>query len=101
LARDRMGEKPLYFGWVGGRFGFASELKALSYMPGWVARMAPEAIASFVGTGYVHGAQSAVEGIYRLPAGNVLTMQLQELGTPRGWDWLQARTDRYWSLREA
>lgn len=35
LARDRMGEKPLYFGYVGGMFAFASEVKVLRLLPGF------------------------------------------------------------------
>jgi asparagine synthase (glutamine-hydrolysing) len=101
LARDRMGEKPLYFGWVDGRFGFASELKAMACMRGWTARMAPDAITSFLTCGYVRGPQSAIEGIYRLPPGCVLTLSLQDLRTPRDWDWLAPRIIHYWSLRQA
>lgn len=101
LARDRMGEKPLYFGWVDGRFGFASELKAIACMRGWTARMAPDAIASFLGVGYVRGPQSAVAGIYRLPPGCALTLSLKQLGAPQAWDHLETRMARYWSLREA
>ena len=35
LARDRMGEKPLYYGWAGRAFFFGSELKALRAFPEW------------------------------------------------------------------
>jgi asparagine synthase (glutamine-hydrolysing) len=101
LARDRMGEKPLYFGWIDGRFGFASELKAIACMQGWTARMAPEAIASFLKCGYVRGPQSAIAGIYRLPPGCALTLPLQDLRTPHGWDWVAARIMHYWSLRQS
>jgi asparagine synthase (glutamine-hydrolysing) len=94
LARDRMGEKPLYLGWVGGRFCFASELKAFIRLPGWQARLAPAAIAGFLRAGYVRGAQSAVEGVFRLPPGTVLALPASTLGTPRDWAWLAARLER-------
>ncbi len=101
LARDRMGEKPLYFGWVGGRFAFASGLSALASIPGWTPRMEEAAITSFLGTGYVRGPQSAIAGVYRLPAGSVLTLGLEELRHIRDWAWLAQRLTSYWSLRQA
>ncbi|HET6632008.1 MAG TPA: asparagine synthase (glutamine-hydrolyzing) [Rhodanobacteraceae bacterium] len=100
LARDRMGEKPLYFGWVAGRFAFASELKAFEPLPGWSPRMHAPAITSFLRTGYVHGSESAVAGIFRLPAGCLLRLSLAELQAPRDWTWLSPRVTRYWSLSE-
>lgn len=100
LARDRIGEKPLYFGWIGGRFSFASELKALTAVPGWTARMDSTAIASFLGAGYVRGPQSAIAGVHRLPAGNTLTLGLEELRYARDWAWLAPRLMPYWSLRQ-
>lgn len=101
LARDRMGEKPLYFGRVQGRFCFASELKAMAAMPGWRARMAPDAIASFLGAGYVRGPQSAVEGILRLPPGCALTLGIDDLDNADDWAFVERRIDRFWSLRDA
>ncbi|HET6435315.1 MAG TPA: asparagine synthase (glutamine-hydrolyzing) [Xanthomonadaceae bacterium] len=101
LARDRMGEKPLYFGWVGGRFAFASELKALAALPGWMPRMHPEAVASFLGAGYVRGPQSAIDGVYRLPPAASLALSLADLGARRDWPWLEARIAPYWSLGNA
>jgi len=44
LARDRMGEKPLYYGWANDAFVFASELKALRAMPGWSPELDFDAI---------------------------------------------------------
>jgi len=98
LARDRMGEKPLYFGWVGGRFAFASELKALARLPGWAPRMHIPSVAGFLRTGYVHGFQSAVAGIFRLPPGCLLKLSLDELQQPRDAEWLASRLEPYWSL---
>jgi len=98
LARDRMGEKPLYFGWVAGRFAFASELKAFARLPGWAPRMHVPAVTTFLRTGYVHGFESAVTGIYRLPPGCLLQLSLDELHRPRDDAWLAGQLKPYWSL---
>lgn len=100
VARDRVGEKPLYLGWVGGCFCLASELKAFTGLSGWTAKMAPTAIASFLSSGYVQGPQSAIVGIHRLPAGCFLRVPLLELHKARDWDWIESRLVRFWSLRE-
>lgn len=101
LARDRMGEKPLYFGRVAGRFCFASELKAMTAMPGWQARMAADAIATYLGAGYVRGLQSAVQGILRLPPGCALTLSLDELDRGDDAAFVKSRIEQFWSLRQA
>lgn len=100
LARDRMGEKPLYFGWVRGHFAFASELKAMSKIPGWQPRMESDAISAYLGAGYVRGPKSAIQGIYRLPAASMLTLSTTELRAQQGWDLLSAKFAEYWSLRQ-
>ncbi|MBS0226597.1 MAG: asparagine synthase (glutamine-hydrolyzing) [Proteobacteria bacterium] len=101
LARDRMGEKPLYFGWTRNCFALASELKALTALPDWQPRMHAEAVSGFLRTGYVHGEASAVAGIFRLPPGSALELSLEDMCHPRDWPWLQSRIRRYWSLAEA
>lgn len=98
LARDRMGEKPLYFGWAAGRFAFASELKAFAQLPGWSPRMNEPAITSFLTTGYVRGVESAIAGIFRLPAGCLLQLTLEDMHRQRDWAWLSPRVKTYWSL---
>lgn len=100
LARDRMGEKPLYFGWLGHRFAFASELPALRVVPDWTPHMHEDAIASFLQAGYVRGPQSAIRGVFRLPAATRITLRIDELSTPHDWSWVSARLQPYWSLRE-
>jgi asparagine synthase (glutamine-hydrolysing) len=72
LARDRFGEKPLYFGWVAGSFMFASELKAFRVRPGFdnpINRLALRALAS---RGYVPAPLSIHQGIFKLPPGSIL-----------------------------
>jgi asparagine synthase (glutamine-hydrolysing) len=53
LARDRLGEKPLYYGWAGDAFVFGSELKALRAHPGFRAEVDREALALYLRYAYV------------------------------------------------
>jgi asparagine synthase (glutamine-hydrolysing) len=74
LARDRAGEKPLYYGWSDDAFVFGSELKSLRAHPRWNARIAREALALLVRHGYIAAPYSIYEGVYKLPPGCVLTL---------------------------
>lgn len=75
LARDRMGEKPLYYGWISGDFVFASELKALSAHGSFPPDHDSYALQQFLRYGYIPTPYSAYEGIYKLPAGHTLTVR--------------------------
>jgi len=48
LARDRMGEKPLYYGWINGAFVFGSELKALKAHPEFSNKISPDALSLYL-----------------------------------------------------
>jgi asparagine synthase (glutamine-hydrolysing) len=67
LARDRMGEKPLYYGYVGGAFLFGSELKALKEHPAWSGAIDRDALASFMRDGNVPAPHCIYQGIRKLP----------------------------------
>jgi asparagine synthase (glutamine-hydrolysing) len=67
LARDRMGEKPLYWAIFGGLVLFGSELKALRAHPGCKPALSRGAIAAFLRHGYVPGPFTIYEGVYKLP----------------------------------
>jgi len=67
LARDRMGEKPLYWAIFDGLVLFGSELKALRAHPGWKPSLSRGAIAAFLRHGYVPGPFSIYEDVYKLP----------------------------------
>ncbi|WP_417067889.1 asparagine synthase (glutamine-hydrolyzing) [Niveibacterium terrae] len=101
LARDRMGEKPLYVGRVGGNIVFASELKALCCAPGWKGLLDAAALAELMRFGYIRAPLSIYEQIYKLPAGNLVRFSADEaLASLRLEDFV-ARLHPYWSLERA
>ena len=67
LARDRMGEKPLYWAIFDGLVLFGSELKALRAHPGWKPSLSRGAIAAFLRHNYVPGPFTIYEDVYKLP----------------------------------
>ncbi len=103
LARDRLGEKPLYYGWIGSSFVFASELKALQPYPGWAGQVDPQGLASLFRYGYVRNPGSIYKDIYKLVPGTSLRVDSQQVSgcdfSPHpdsGHGGLRPR--RYWSL---
>jgi asparagine synthase (glutamine-hydrolysing) len=91
LARDRFGEKPLYYGWAGGVLLFASELKALACHPRWTGALDRGALGLFLAQAYLPAPYSAYAGIGKLPPGSYV-------GIAAG-DTAPAPTF-YWSPRE-
>lgn len=75
LARDRMGEKPLYYGCFGGMFLFASELKALHGWPGFHPELDRDALALFMRTGYIPDPWCIYHGLRKLPPGHFVCIQ--------------------------
>lgn len=98
LARDRMGEKPLYYGWINGTLVFASELKAIHAYPGFEAHIERRALALFLRYNCVPAPWSIYEGIWKLPPGCFVQFRAGN-GKPAGPCREEVRT--YWSLREA
>ena len=78
LARDRMGEKPLYYGWQGGTFLFGSELKALRAHPAFRAEPSRDALCLLLRYNYIPTPYTIYEGIWKLPPGCFLTVDAQE-----------------------
>ena len=68
LARDRIGEKPLYYGWVGDTFVFGSELKALRAHPHWSNEIDRGALALFMRHNYMPAPYSIYRGIFEAAA---------------------------------
>ncbi len=94
LARDRMGEKPLYYGWSGRSFIFGSELKALRAHPEWRGVIDRDVLALYLRHGYVPAPYSIYQGISKLAPGTILTLERAAPGTV-------PQPTPYWSVREA
>lgn len=74
LIRDRLGEKPLYYGYLGSTFAFGSELKALRACAEWRGDIDRDALARFIQIAYVPAPRSIYKGIRKLPAGSMLVL---------------------------
>ncbi len=75
LARDRMGEKPLYYGNCRESFLFASELKALTAFPGWRGDVDRDALALYLRHNYVPAPWSIYKGILKLPPAHFVVVR--------------------------
>jgi asparagine synthase (glutamine-hydrolysing) len=79
LARDPMGEKPLYYGKVGGLWTAASELHALRAMPGAPRSLDATSVIAYLARGYVPDGRSIHAGIRKLRPGRMLTLRVGSL----------------------
>lgn len=95
LARDRLGEKPLYYGWLGDTFVFGSELKSLRAHPHWQGEINRSALALFVRHSYVPAPFSIYKDVYKLPPGTFLCLE------PNRRDQRRATPASYWSMKNA
>ena len=93
LLRDRLGEKPLYYGIQGGVLLFGSELKALRAHPSYHPALDPSALALLLRVGYVPAPWSIHKGIHKLPPGSLL--RISRLSDA------EVAPVPYWSIRDA
>ncbi|MFN0112724.1 MAG: asparagine synthase (glutamine-hydrolyzing) [Blastocatellia bacterium] len=92
LARDRMGEKPLYLYQQDGRLLFASELKALLGSKQLKFELDAVAVNAYFHYGYVPEPQTPIAGVRKLPAGHWLTID------PADW---KVEQQCYWRMEDA
>lgn len=91
LGRDRLGEKPLYYGWQGGSFLFGSELKALKTHPAFCSEIDRNALTMLLRHNYIPAPYSIYQGIQKLLPGSLLTVSASDRNAlPRP----------YWSVRQ-
>lgn len=96
LARDRMGEKPLYYGYQKDTFVFGSELKALSAHPNFMGEIDRDVLCLYLRHCYIPAPYSIYKGIHKLLPGTYI-----QLPIGRGPNELRSVTPKaYWSLAE-
>jgi asparagine synthase (glutamine-hydrolysing) len=93
LVRDRMGIKPLYYGWAkDGTFLFASELKAARTWPAFDPSLDFDALAQYFRHNYIPSPATVYSAMRKLPPGGMLTLDRAELAQR------ESTASRWWSL---
>ena len=95
LGRDRLGEKPLYYGWQGqgdsACFLFGSELKALKTHPAFAADVDRNSLRLLMRHNHINAPHSIYQGVYKLAPGHVLTVSMRRR---------EPVLEQFWSLPE-
>lgn len=81
FARDRMGEKPLYFARLSDGWAFGSELKALLAVPNFEAHLCRDAIAAYLAYGYVPDTQCIFQNVQKVQPGHVTSVSLAAMAS--------------------
>jgi len=95
LVRDRMGEKPLYYGWQGETFLFGSELKALKRNSQWLGKVDEAALSEMLHLSYVPAPKTIYKKIFKVEPGQIITIKLDQ-PSPE-----QTKKERWWSYEES
>lgn len=94
LLRDRIGEKPLYYGQVGESFAFASDIGSLTVMEGFKNPINTAVLDLYFIHGYIPAPYSVYENIYKLEAGTILKIKLPFNNLD------DAEIEAYWSIKQ-
>jgi asparagine synthase (glutamine-hydrolysing) len=106
LGRDRLGIKPMYYGWAGKAFVFGSELKVFKQVPLFKPAIQRDSLVAFMRYAYVPEPWSIYQGIYKLPAGCLFAISLKQVHSRQGFspdpesEQSTLRPLRYWSARD-
>ena len=96
LARDRMGEKPLYYGLFEGILLVASELKAIEAWPGWHGVIDRDALEDFLRHSCIHAPRSIYRDVRKLSPATYLRIPADRVSSV-----LEMQATRYWSLQDS
>jgi asparagine synthase (glutamine-hydrolysing) len=91
LARDRMGEKPLYYTVAGNELIFASELTSIILHPAVKRELDPEALSAYLALEYVPAPRTILRNIFKLEPGTALVLENGDIRTARYWATSRAR----------
>jgi asparagine synthase (glutamine-hydrolysing) len=94
IARDRAGEKPLYYGWINGELVFTSELKGLKALPGFTGEVNRDSLTLLMRHNYIPAPHSIYKNVFKLPPGHFAHFDLSSaIG--------RSEQISYWSVNSA
>jgi len=91
LSCDRIGEKPLYYGWVNQQFVFASELKSIKQFPAFKNKIDRNSLAMFLRFNSIPAPYSIYENIYKLEPGQIIKIHSKSK---------RVQKNSFWSIEE-
>lgn len=105
LCKDRMGEKPLYYGWVNNRFVFASELKSITSKYKSALETDRASVSAYFRFGYIPTPYSIYKNIYKLVPGTLLELPLSAAEHANSFSPITDDADlspsAYWTVMDA
>ena len=98
IARDRFGEKPLYYGWSKKDFLFGSDLSSFKAFPAFNNELCPKAIGLFLNYSYVPAPYSIYKDIFKVQPGHIISFKIQNthaeiISSTKYWDLKGSITD--------
>lgn len=96
LIRDRLGKKPLYFGWINNCFIFSSELKSITKNELGKLKISNDALQYFFKYKYVPSPLSIYQGIYKIPSSSYLKINYNDIHIERDINYLNNNFHVYW-----
>tara|TARA_B100000795_G_C22787128_1_gene435153 strand:+ start:129 stop:2087 length:1959 start_codon:yes stop_codon:yes gene_type:complete len=94
LARDRVGEKPLYYGWVNNTFIFSSDISSFKLLNRSKNPLNYEAISSYFDYGYIPAPLTIYKDVFKLEPGKVFSVELQNIRSKT------SKIEPYWELEK-
>lgn len=101
LARDRVGKKPLYYGWAGDTLVFGSELKALWRHPDFDNDVDPDAVTLLLRLGYIPAPYCIHRDTFKLMPGRVLRLQAADIAAGAAAHRPEQAQRPFWDARQA